>query len=470
MQNYATENKKTNKINLKEQKTMKKSSVVKILTASLLAIIICLSAIIPVFAANPVSQGTGSDDPAGAAISKHLKVPVGTKIPDGGMTFTFDIKLTAVDEIDVEQITAGDKPIKNSNPIVAYTIDITYSASDFDGLKKTYKDYIADGNTYTFINESSDIFAGVTFPHEGLYEFEITEKEKTYTIADANHETVTYSGAKYLVTAYVMKDDDTGLLFIKFVSAVVIIPDNEEQKVDEKVDPTPNAPDGKGHSDMIFTNTYVRTNGTGDGDEEPEDTSDATLSISKTVTGDFGNKSLHFDFTLTITVPELVTEPKEAYIAYIVEEDENGDYALIVYTESGDPVTIEFENETPNTFQLKHGQKLVFVDTPVGTTYDVNETGSKNYKPSVAVIYDSGTAVVTDSISLETDLTGKDLGVTDELVGEDTNSADFTNENDTTTPTGLDLNDLPFIGMIVIAIIGISIYIIFKTRKKNSMQ
>ena len=449
---------------------MKKSSVLKTLIASVLAIILCLSIIIPVFAddeLNPISSGTDSKNPAGAAITKQLQIPIGTKIPTGGITFKFDVTLTAVDEKEDSAIEAGDIPQIDDEDADEFTIEITYPASDFTNLLITY-DYDDDGNIFTLINESEDIFADVVFPHEGLYQFEITEQTESYTIADDNHETLTYSGAKYLVTAYVTTDKD-GVLFVKFISAFVVIPDDEEeQEEDDKVDPTPGGGPEGDHSEMVFTNTYVRTNGSGDGEEEPEDSDDATLIVSKTVTGDFGNKSLYFDFTLTITVPELVTEPKEAYIAYIVEEISEetegleGPVVTISYDVIGDP--IEFENETPNTFKLKHGQKLVFVDTPVGTVYEVEETGSVGYKPSVIVVYDG---------KAKPNVTGTQnnkLGVEDELVGEDENSADFTNDNDTKAPTGLDLNDLPFIGMIVLAIVGISVYLIFKMSRKNPTQ
>ena len=45
------------------------------------------------------------------------------------------------------------------------------------------------------------------------------------------------------------------------------------------------------------------------------------------------------------------------------------------------------------------------------------------------------------------------------------NHADYVNDRDDVTPTGLDLNDLPFIGMILLAVGAIAGYIVVKARK-----
>ena len=55
-------------------------------------------------------------------------------------------------------------------------------------------------------------------------------------------------------------------------------------------------------------------------------------------------------------------------------------------------------------------------------------------------------------------------------VGEGVNAADFTNTNNTTIPTGLDISDLPFIGIIVLAFGAAAVFITVKLRKRKNCK
>jgi len=428
-----------------------KTKTSKLFGALAFALIFALSCMNTAFAAGTPIYGTESA-PAQAAITKILQMPIGTNTPKAD--FIFEVKAISAD--------GADATPSNMPPIGNITLS---SANTMNGT--------TTGNIKRIILESADIFKNVTFSHAGTYVYEITEIEKTNPAIDNNtdHESLTYSPAKYELTVLVMnkKAPATGT-YIYAIGDVIIIEDNDEQKKGDKVDPTPLDPDVSGdYSKMIFTNTYVKTNGPGDPENpEPED---ATLSVSKKVTGDLGNLELYFDYSMTITVPSLVAEPK-AYKAYVVDTDDTFvsaadlvdlNNATVAGTDKNGNAYIEFNNKAAVTFSLKHGQKLAFIDTPVGTSYNVEEAKAAGYIPNVSVVYDGGMPTVTTNT-----LENIDFGVIGKLVGEKTNSADFINERKDVSITGLDFSSLPFVGMIALALGVAALLFVSKARKAKN--
>ncbi|MDR1068034.1 MAG: hypothetical protein LBL36_02165, partial [Clostridiales Family XIII bacterium] len=59
------------------------------------------------------------------------------------------------------------------------------------------------------------------------------------------------------------------------------------------------------------------------------------------------------------------------------------------------------------------------------------------------------------------------LSTGDQLVREAASGAAFTNTYDITTPTGIILNNLPFVGLIVLAMAALGAFIAVKSRKRN---
>ena len=95
--------------------------------------------------------------------------------------------------------------------------------------------------------------------------------------------------------------------------------------------------------------------------------------------------------------------------------------------------------------------------------YTVTEEATRDYKAKCTITYTDQNE--TASVSIGADY-GVALSTVDRLVGEGKDSAaDYTNTHDSVTPTGLHLNDLPFIAMIALAILGITGYIMIKSRK-----
>lgn len=147
------------------------------------------------------------------------------------------------------------------------------------------------------------------------------------------------------------------------------------------------------------------------------------LEVSKQVTGNLGDKSKYFDFTITLT-------GKDNKTAY----DENG------YTVSGgsyakNPTSIKVGEK--ETFKLKHGDTITIENLPKDVTYTVEEHDYTS---------DGYTTTVNNN-------DGRTLG--NQKVDSATQAAAFTNTKNGKIDTGINLTTLPYIlvfaGVIVIA-------------------
>jgi hypothetical protein len=423
-----------------------------------LAFIMCFASVTPSLA--------GLDSPAAstsqAAITKLLKVPKGTAIPNN-MTFKFSVTAVAMNgDNSADSLATAASAVISDNGIVSIT---------FNGSQKQKAPVDTDINTYYL--ESAGLFDVSKYPSPGIYSYRIKENANTYTINDPLHEALTYSLAEYDVQVYVKKD--TNGLVIAYIGVIREINDDGTELEDsekDKLDPTPggNPSHEFGYSEMTFTNKYIKTNGPVDPDvPDPTDPDDSTLNVSKTVTGIFGSTIKYFDFTLTLTLPDLIASYlKPYYAAYLVQgnviiDPVNNADSTIIGTATDGTKFIKFAPGAETHFKLRDGQKLMFVNTPVGTKYSVTEAAAVGYTPKTSVIYNNGTPQTATGT-----LTNIPFSVNNAYIGEAANSAAFINDSGTTTPTGLDLNDLPFIGLIALAIGALVLFVVIKSRKQRN--
>ena len=106
--------------------------------------------------------------------------------------------------------------------------------------------------------------------------------------------------------------------------------------------------EGKGETkNDTFTNTY----------------SAGTLSVSKTVTGNLGDKDKYFEFKVTLT-----GETGKTY---------GETYAVSGGSYDTNPGSIKIGEET--TFMLKHGDTISIANLPYGVKYAVTETAADGY-------------------------------------------------------------------------------------------
>jgi len=341
------------------------------------------------------------------------------------------------------------------------------------------------------MKETAALLADIDWPSAGVYTYEVTEEQNTGFTNNGNAipDAVSYSQAKYNLAIWV-ENNSTGGLYVKYIGATIEVTDIPGDEGGYKVDPTPggNSTTGTGFSDMVFTNKYLKNNG-------GTTPNDAVFTVSKTVAGAGANQtSKYFKFDVMLQNPETVTESKQ-YKAYILQganvvspipaahniENANiaqpaGQNEYIEFTLTGaTPVTL--------TLELKHGQTLAFIDLPVGAIFTVKEYGTPDYSPKC--LLSAYRVHPTDSLqnaavtNLEISQTeGNPLIVPydsrlttpfkDDIayIRDDRNTkAAFTNTFKTITPTGIGVDDLPYIVIIGLTLISLGSFTALMLRK-----
>ena len=403
-------------------------------------------------------------DPVKAAITKILQMPVGTAIPNS--QFIYKVAPISVD---------GDAGQKSIMPALGAAGDNTVTINFAPGASAVTP-ALASGDDAYFV-ESGDIFANMSptfFPHAGVYVYEITEKSRTNATIDSDpNQELTYSQAKYTLNVYVGNAPSGTGTYIYALGTVYNTTDDNASAGDVKVDPTPGTSNISGkYSQMMFTNTYVHTNGPVDPEDpitppvDPGDPDNATLTVSKTVAGTLGDKTAYFDLSATITPPALQQNVPTAYRAYVVDSAN-----AVVTTASNGTIAgsdefgnyLEIAPGSPTSFKLMDGQRLVVVNAAVGSTYTVTESAS-DHVPSVIVTTKSVVTTPTPSSAA----VRNPLDTGSQHVGEPTNTVAFTNTRDLPALTGLSMNDLPFVGLIVLTLGALGAYIVVKSRKAKA--
>ena len=433
-------------------KTLKQKSIIRLITSMALAMILMFSTAQAAFAAD-YAEGT-KDKPAEAKITKVLKMPAGTSTPKAGFSFKFDAL-----EVDGVKATDTNMPVIPERKVT------------FDGDEKDY----GSGGVKMVFKETINIIDGVKWTHAGVYEYKVTEVPGTYsTPTGVNYkDTMIDSKASYYIKVYVVnKSDNSDEVYVQYITAHMIQNDNGTTLNEaSKVDPTPGNPlkDGD-HSKLIFTNFYLKITG----GDDPTDPKQTVLEISKTVTGTMGDHSKYFKFNVTITSPEVGAADGEKYKAYVVEDIKGVD-TIATSKDNGifsgpDNIGqyIEFTSGTVRTVSLKHGQRLAFVGLPVGTSFTVTEEAVAEYKASCVLILDGTTPEEFKNDTYETK-----LEIKESTIGEAKNSAAFTNDHKDVTPTGIGVDDLPYIiliAFIAIMLAGFIVYGISRNAVKNTRR
>ncbi len=118
-------------------------------------------------------------------------------------------------------------------------------------------------------------------------------------------------------------------------------------------------------------------------------TETVSLTVSKTVQGNMGDKTKAFDFTLTLTAPAGTTLPTE-----------------LVGEKDGQSITLPL-TDGQCTFTLAHGETIQISGIPRGSQYSIAETDADDYKASYAI----GEGKAADAINGETLLIDTEVSV-----------------------------------------------------------
>ncbi|MCL1803677.1 MAG: hypothetical protein FWG30_08595 [Eubacteriaceae bacterium] len=441
--------------------------------SKLLAALLALALIFGAFSPSALA----ADDPYtdGAAITKVLKVPIGTQLP-AEINFEFEITPVSVDSAAFNGTNMPDF----GNATLSYPADLLVLSAEAvsEGLTNPYTE---NGITY-YILETGDILSLISgsWQSAGKYEYKITEKADTFSLnsyspAENFTEGMAWSGAEYSMFVFVVESEDSpGTFYIDGIGVVKTKNDDGEDAGNAKVHViTPGGDDTEYFwSQIIFENAYWKTP---DGDPGDPDTNDASLNVSKEIGGSAivdEDYNRFFSFAMSVTPPSIipVDELPDYFAAFVVDVDGSIVTSLSDYAEAGSIGTIaagqpqagtEFIKFVPGevcSFKLKPGQSLIFMDTPVGTAYEITESANPYFQPSYQITTSSVSAGQVHGSTSQSLSTGKEY--TGEGQGMLVNLAAFLNICDFNPETGL--ASLPLYGM---SLLGIAAYAVYSAAK-----
>lgn len=184
--------------------------------------------------------------------------------------------------------------------------------------------------------------------------------------------------------------------------------------------------------------------------DEVNNTYDAgTLTVSKVVDGNLGNKDNTWNFTVVFTAPQNAAEEGETATYQKVT-------SVLTKQKTGDTKATDIAWGTGNThtetFTLKHGENMVFQNIPKGVTYVITETeaGQDDYVTTYKV--NSGSK------------TDYDTNVSGDIATNEDDAVEITNTKDATIDTGITLETLPYVLMMALAMMGL---VALKLRKRE---
>jgi hypothetical protein len=385
-------------------------------------------------------EAVDEDNPVDAQVGKLLTMPEGVATPNN-MKFTFEFEKVSLD---------GETSLVGQMPTILDK-DVTFQAAsvshDSDDMKKVYL-------------ETAPIFGtGTAWPHAGVYKYTVEEKENTYTISDPTKEELTYSKAQYEITVFVANKSGTGgNLYIKGIVIKILKNDAGTAVTNNKVTVEPGDPDVDGeYTGMLFTNNYSARPGGGD------PTTTYALAIKHEVSNPYADQTKYFAYSVTATKPASVTSAT-TYRIYVVQNGSvvtsAANTAATIKTDATYGPYFEVASGTQFTVNLKHGQWLSFNDLHTGATYTATAPATVDYKHSYVKMV-NGTA--QGSI---TEAEGNALTVPVTQITAGIDRADFTSKYKDISVTGISLEDMPFILLLVFAGLGLGLYGVAKTRKR----
>lgn len=402
---------------------MKKTFMKKLATGVVAAgTILSLLQVPNVLAENEVASSQNEKNVV-VKVNKELDIAEGITTPTATFTFKFAPKSGQNSaNVPYETVTPTNGTIPNRT--------VTYGAGDT----------LPQGKT-AITKATDDIFAGVTYANAGEYVYTVSEEQTGWTALANNIDTLTFDTKTYEMHVFVKnKSQGTGT----YISNVYFVDTTAGSTTAATAKKTGNTEAGtEGGSKVykydLFKNKYTKKAGkTGDTPSTINPNADA-LTITKKVAGGLASKTKNFTFKLTFKA---------------ASTDETG-----TYTGTKGSEQIQFTKDVEKEFTLHDGESLVFADLPAGTKYTLKEEGTSGYTPSSA--YKENGTLKNGSTGTQSQA----YTVADVLIGEKENNNIVTNTLPEVTPTGLLIDNLPFIIMIGLGLFG---FILVAKRRREA--
>lgn len=403
------------------KQTMKKALGLILVAAMLLAMGITAFA----EEKGPVGENETTDKYKSIHVTKELKFP--ERVLPAATTFKFAVSVGKHYAYGTETAST----------------DVTVPTISVNDLTFTSGMGTASGGIVTAHMQSTNLLEGLlgknAFPKAGIYVYTITETADTVTLADGTKESLTYNteGQSYTLRIYVSLDENGDTIVDGGT-----VEDKDGNKVNPSPQPTePGGEPGSATGEVVsnngfnFKNVYTKEAGSID----PEDP-DTGLHISKTIAGSGADKTKEFGFTI------------------LIKDDASTNSKTFTLVTPDGNITI-----TPGTesavFYLTNEEAAQLKGIQVGATVTVTEAAADPYTASYEYIKNGtkGSAVTaTDKKTA--------LSTGEQQLGEARNEAAYTNTLDPVTPTGIIINNLPYILLVAIALGGVAMYFVSRRR------
>lgn len=391
------------------------------LAATLLLLVSLLA--LPVSAAN-VAPTTNLQ----RTFNKYLVMDANANVPN----VEFEFEITAGSAADAttgssRSIYAGDDALRVEGfPVLKVnntaTAKVNFAAGDITYNSVQDGDILELGDEEKYAKKTVTVdFTDVDFNAPGIYRYIITEKAGVTQQGISNDKTNT----RTLDVFVEYENADQGTLK---VSNYILYPGTKTDTSNVE----------QNAKDDGFTNTYTTYD----------------LTLTKTVTGNQGDRDKYFVFTIEITGAVEGT----VYTVDLSGADENPTVDGVQQVNS-DTLTATTGSVTA-TYYLKSGQSIVIQGLTKDTKYTIEEKSysTDGYTTSNTVKVGEGQAAA----SIEPLTTGeKTMGTGDNIVT-------FTNHKEGAVPTGILLETAPY--LILGAVVVAGLVVLFATRRRRSRE
>lgn len=397
---------------------MKNKSMKNKIFASALALTLTMGAFqLPSY----VSNADGTTAPK-LMIKKVLNLPKdGVTTPEE--TFTFEFTKHSFN-------TKEDETSKGKLP------KIDNATAKIEKTMNTDMDTATDGKQ--IIKLTDDVLNGVDFPEPGQYTYRV--KEKTGNKAD-----MTYSQAVYLISIFTKTEN--GKVVVSSIQIKQENGDDGKPKTEGKTEyKTGTGNNGEGNK-FVFNNNYDPKAGNNNPSGTDIDEKDKKgFVLRKEVAGTNGNVNETFKFSITAKKPDGSHSTVDTFKYKVVSSDGT----------AGEEKTGNYG--TAFEVGLKHGDRVVFGDVLLGSTVKAEEIVDFGYQKSIGA-----NSKINGVVPTVDDLKTKGYAIGDKAEG---NAVNFINTQQ--TATGILMNNLPFIALVLVAGAGILFFVKNKKEDENT--
>lgn len=470
------------------------------------------------------SPATGNID--NAYLTKVLSLKDGVQVNDDQANDSYEFTFTGDGTVNASLVSGGVQQVAplEENDVVPKLGDangkVTLYATNVDTANNATHKNGNDDSTFIYVIRKpiSDIVAGVTFAKPGIYTYRVTETGVNKVVSDSNVG-ITQSKASYIMMVTVKHDDATDSNVPTNIDVrkeaddegntegTDVYPQNQ-QKVDpaypmvdtnddtlinidatlpENIAQSDLAPDSRGRNvyGFTFANEYVIGK---------------AFNLKKEVGGDFGDRNKTFDVSVTFEDSAAPDNCRYVYQVFTYNRDAN------TWT-GGSRKAAYFSNQTATiTETLKDSEYISVIGvqgynindkskvddvsdsdlspTYVGrswlgngvvpnTTYTVQEGAYEHYKAKITTFDDNSPKTLTSSTTTNNPKVLKSALVNTAIsTSTKTDSTDKTvivlntYDDASTNPTGIIINNLPYVLLIGIPVAVFAV--MFVSRRRNN--